>query len=112
MSTSSTSSLGNYQSQKPGTYTAETDGFVVGYTSLPSTDGVTSFARIYCTINSDIVVGASGGRTVYGNDNQAGIAPASFTAPVPAGSTYVLSVDYPDSNESDPPVYFYWIPLN
>src|SRR5205085_7917350 len=98
-----------------GTYTANTDGFVIGYVGFPSSSNQLCITWIWGS-TSGISVGALGGNVGMfkpSNSWQKWQAsnPQSFTFPVRKGSTWSVSVQNSTSNEVNAPTTFYWVPL-
>jgi hypothetical protein len=99
----------------PGTYTAPTDGFVVGYVMRPSDVGKLCATWIYGS-TSGINVGALGGNVGMFKPSNSwqkvqAINPQSFTFPVRKGATWSVSVQNSSDNEINAPTVFYWIPF-
>ncbi|HEX6938869.1 MAG TPA: hypothetical protein VF158_05615 [Longimicrobiales bacterium] len=110
--------MGAPRAVSPGSYSAKTDGIVIGYVGFPPNDaGSKSLAWIWGS-TAGMSIGATGGNTVYymkSHDSKLSWSkcsnPASFTMPVKRGATWSVSVQQGDGNEQNPPTAFYWIPI-
>lgn len=102
------------QGISPGSYKANTDGFVVGVVYAANSNSGFCRAVVSISTSDGISANATGGciglfksdatKVIASNSN-------SFTVPVRKGATYTISA-YQDSwNENSAPTSFYWIPL-
>lgn len=94
------------------TYTADTDGFVVGVVGYPTEAYTLCGTQIGGYLNGVCMMVATGGNLVYSNGqsnfNSWG-SPNCLTMPVPKGSTFMLHVV--NGGNIDAPTYCYWVPL-
>ena len=94
------------------TYTADTDGFVVGVVGYPTQSYTLCGTQIGGYLNGSCMMVATGGNLVFSN-GQSGFnswgSPNCLTMPVPKGSTFMLHVV--NGGDIDAPTYGYWIPL-
>ena len=105
--------FGLSQKLNPGTYTAATDGFVVG-TVYPLSGAVFYDLTIY-GFNNVMRVQASGGGTFVAVPNSGNSywvnTSGMFILPVPAGNTFTLGLINPVVSNAPMPYYaFYWYP--
>jgi hypothetical protein len=103
--------MGNAQKVDAGTYTAKTDGFVIGYVGSPSDAKEKSLAWITGS-TSDLLVQATGGNNLYYFDGNKTYGcsnmPNSFMMPVKKDNHWTVGVQY---GAGKPEVKFSWIPL-
>lgn len=94
------------------TYTADTDGFVVGVVGYPPESYTLCGTQIGGYLNGGCMMVATGGNLVFSNGqsnfNSWG-SPNCLTMPVPKGSTFMLHVV--NGGDINAPTYGYWIPL-
>lgn len=110
--------MGAARSISPGSYTAKTDGIVVGYVSFPSNDASAKSLAWITGSTAGIRVEATGGNNVYWLKSSGSKLkwsncsnPGSFTMPVQKGNSWSVSVQQGGSNEKNPGTSFHWIPL-
>jgi hypothetical protein len=103
------------QAISPGSYSAKTDGFAIGWVG-----GVDNSKLCITSIwgsNSDgVTLGALGGNVGEFQPSKdwrkwQSNCPQSFTLPVRKGTTWGVSVSNFDQNEANAPTKFWWIPL-
>lgn len=94
------------------TYTADTDGFVVGVVGYPTEAYTLCGTQICGYMNGGCMMVATGGNLVFSN-GQNGFnswgSPNSLTMPVPKGNTFMLHVI--NGGDINAPTYGYWVPL-
>lgn len=96
-----------------GTFTAMTDGIVVGYISSPGNSGVFCIGWMYCQAYGR-TVGATGGNVgSFSSDWSCNntIFPSSLIMPVGRGTTVQLAMYQCDSNQAAAPWSAWFLPL-
>ena len=97
-----------------GTYTASTDGILIGVVSSPGNAQLLCGAWIYGSNQDGIQVQATGGNfgafDSNGNKFQ-GPNQNSFTLPVRKGTQFSMSVTQSGNNQGQAPTAFYWCPI-
>lgn len=94
------------------TYTADTDGFVVGVVGPPTEAYTLCGTQVCGYLNGNSIMTATGGNLVYSNGQHAIASwgsPNCLTMPVPKGSTFMLKVI--NGGDIDAPTNGYWVPL-
>jgi hypothetical protein len=102
------------QSVSPATYSANTDGFVVGVVAGASNVNQLCYTFIYGGNSDGVSVRSLGGNvaafdtdwTKWSGNNQ-----NSFMFPVRKGTSWWVSVWNPSTNQTNAPTTFYWIPM-
>lgn len=105
--------IGPAQSIGTGSFTAKTDGYVIGTAILGWQGTKFSVAWIYGGVNNYSVC-ATGGNAGSFNSSWTKFCNSnfnSFTLPVPKGSTFWTRTDFAKDNEVNPTATYYWIPI-
>ena len=100
------------QPVNPGTYNANTDGFLVGYVGYPPQSSQLCITWIWGWNSDGVQIGALGGNAgMFNSDwqNWQSSNPQSFSLPVRSGTTFGCSVQQSPSNEVNAPTSFWWI---
>lgn len=100
------------QPVSPGTYTANTDGFLIGSVNFPAQSSQLCITWIWGWNSDGVQMGALGGNVGMFNSswqNWQSSNPQSFTLPVRNGTTFGCSVQESASNEVNAPTSFWWI---
>jgi hypothetical protein len=101
------------QSVNPGTYTAGTDGFAIGFCSWPSDIKQTSLGNAYGS-TGNITVQATGGTLCLidsGGSKYYGGNCGTFILPVNRGATWSVGLNQWGNTQAPAPAAFWWVPV-
>jgi hypothetical protein len=108
-------SMLNPRAINTGTYTASSDGLVIGKISGPSDAWKRSLVWISGYIIGSIAAQATGGNVESWKDGNKNFTmqgnAKSFMLPVSQGLTWTISAQIATGNEENPSINFYWIPF-
>ena len=99
------------QSIDTGSYTASTDGFVIGTIGYPITLSTeVSLGTVFGTIDGMTCVASGGYVGFFAPGNYCGPIMNSFCMPIRKGADWRISVGLDNNNQINPSTQFFWIP--
>jgi hypothetical protein len=101
------------QAVNPGSFTANTDGLVIGVVSWPSSSSPYCMCWITGSTSGIWIVATGGNHGAFANDWTKWRASNgnSFVMPVSKGNGWSVGVQQSGNNEAAAPTSFYWVPL-